>query len=64
MSAYTYAPAGGRFVPGLKPGAIVETNDPAHERELRAHPCFSPVPEAETPTEPTPKVSPKRPRRK
>lgn len=57
MRAFTYQPTGGRFVPGLKPGAIVETNDPAHERELAAHPCFSPVPEAETPTEEAPKAA-------
>lgn len=64
MHKFTYAPTTSRFVPGLKPGAIVETNDPHQAAAWRGHPCFSPVPEAETPTEEAPAATSTRPRRK
>jgi len=55
---FTYAPTPARFVPGLRPGAIVETNDPEQAAAWRDSPCFSPVPEAETtPEEATPAAS-------
>lgn len=64
MHRFTYAPTPARFVPGLKPGAIVETSDPDQAEAWRAHPCFSPVPGAETPTEEATPAASKSARRK